>query len=219
MAKMADLTQLVTALVSGPWLEIVARAWKLGKKLWRGWAEEGMYEVLEYEVTLELKDKQGKRAIHRKRERVRYLQDNIIAYQDQAWGDGDFLVNYRCTPGKEVDRYQSGYKTQILISLQETKEKGDTDEFRIEREIHNGHLNATEYAEIEISHRTKQFAMQVIFPKARPPHRPILKKRLRKEAVPLSQEHIRQLPDGRWLLWWSTTKPRLYEHYLLQWDW
>ena len=33
----------------------------------------GMYEVLEYESRLELKDSKGKRATHRKRQRVRFL--------------------------------------------------------------------------------------------------------------------------------------------------
>ena len=45
-----------------------------------------------------------------KRQRVRYLQNNIIAYQDQAWGDGEMLVNYRCSPGVPVDRYKLGHK-------------------------------------------------------------------------------------------------------------
>jgi len=70
-----------------------------------------MCEVLRYESTLELKDRGGERATFKKREQVRYLQDNVIAYQDQAWGDGEILVNYRCSPGTPVDRYQSGYKT------------------------------------------------------------------------------------------------------------
>jgi len=56
-------------------------------------------EVLEYESTLELKDRGGKRAIFKKREKVRYLQDNVIAYQDQAWGNGEILIDYRCSPG------------------------------------------------------------------------------------------------------------------------
>ena len=55
-----------------------------------------MYDVLEYESTLELKDRGGKRATFQKREKVRYRQDNIIAYQNQAWGDGEVLLNYRC---------------------------------------------------------------------------------------------------------------------------
>jgi hypothetical protein len=50
-----------------------------------GPADEGMYEVLEYESTLELLDRQGKRARFGKRQKVRYLQNNIITYQDQGW--------------------------------------------------------------------------------------------------------------------------------------
>jgi hypothetical protein len=38
-----------------------------------------------------LEDPEGKRATFKKREKVRYLQDNVIACQDQAWGDGDIL--------------------------------------------------------------------------------------------------------------------------------
>ena len=114
---------IIAALLGGPWLEITADLWHLSKKLWRGLADEGMYEVLEHEVVLELKDSKGKRALVRKRQKVRYRQNNIIAYQDQAWGDGRILVNYHCTPGFEADRYESGHKTLILISLREVKEK------------------------------------------------------------------------------------------------
>lgn len=213
------MVTIIIALLGSPWVEVLAEGWKLGHKLWRGLADEGMYEVLDYQVKLEIKDKQGKRALCTKRERVRYLQNNIIAYQDQAWGDGDFLVNYRCTPGKEVDRYQVGYKTLILISLQETKQKGDVDEFIIEREVHNGLLQTNEYYEVEIGHRTRHLLIQIVFPKGRPPRHPVLVERLRQQRQPLSAAHVTQLPNGRWLLWWETNKPRLHEHYLLRWTW
>ena len=44
-------------------------------------------------------------------------------------------------------------------------------------------------------------------------------------------EHVRQrsqrlgksaqveLPDGRWLVAWETHRPRLYENYIIQWEW
>lgn len=86
------LARLVAAGTGLPWLETLAQLWKLGRRILRGLAEEGMYEVLEYESTLELQDRHGKRAIFRKREKVRYLQNNIIAYQDQAWADGEILL-------------------------------------------------------------------------------------------------------------------------------
>jgi hypothetical protein len=43
-----------------------------------------MYKVLDYGSTLGLRDRDGKRATFRKREKVRYFQDHIIAYQDKA---------------------------------------------------------------------------------------------------------------------------------------
>ena len=104
----------------------------------------GTYGVLKYESTLELKDHEGKRATFRKREKVRYLQNNVIAYQDQAWGDGEILLNYRCTPGTPVDRYRSGYKTYILISRREVKNKGDVDELNIQWGIRQGFLRQVE---------------------------------------------------------------------------
>ena len=74
-----------------------------------------------------MEDQEGKSATFKKREKVRYLQDGVIAYQDQAWGDGQILVGYRCSPGTPVDRYRSGHKTYILISRREVKNKGEID--------------------------------------------------------------------------------------------
>lgn len=128
----------------------------------------GMYEVLAYETTLELKDRGGKKATFKKREKVRYLQDNVIAYQDQAWGDGEILINYRCTPGMPVDQYRSGYKTYIIISRREVKNKGDIDEFNIEWGIRQGFLRRTEQWETHVKHPTKHLTINVIFPKSRP---------------------------------------------------
>jgi len=118
------LDKLITILLRLLRLEVLEDVWKTMRRVMQGRSYKGMYEVLKYESTLELKDRGGKRATFKKREKVRYLQDNVIAYQDQAWGDGEILVNYRCTPGTPVDRYRSGYKTYILISRREVKNRG-----------------------------------------------------------------------------------------------
>lgn len=212
-------SSLLAALLGGPWLELVADLWKVGRKLWRGLADEGMYEVLEHEVVLELKDTKGKRALVCKRQKVRYLQNNIIAYQDQAWGDGQILVNYRCTPGVEADRYRAGRKTQILISLREVKEKGEEDEFNLEWEHLNGFTKPVEEWGSEVSHRTKSLQLQVIFPKRRPPKQISIVEHLRQRTTPLRQENIRKLPRGKWAATWEIEKPRLHEQYGFKWEW
>jgi hypothetical protein len=92
------LDKLIATLLGLPWPEALRNVWKIIRKVMQGRSYAGMYEVLEYESTLDLKDRGGKRATFKKPEKVRYLQDNVIAYQDQAWGDGEILINYRCTP-------------------------------------------------------------------------------------------------------------------------
>jgi len=109
------LDKMITVLLRLLRLEVLGDVWKMIQKVSLRQPDQGMYEVLEYESTLELKDRGGKRATFKKREKVCYLQNNVIAYQDQAWGDGEILVNYRCTPGAPVDRYRSSHKTYKLI--------------------------------------------------------------------------------------------------------
>lgn len=82
-----------------------------------------MYEILEYESTLELCDTKGSTAIFQKRQRVKFLQNNIIAFEDYVWGDGEIMADYKCSPGVVADRYQEGDRWNILISLRETKSK------------------------------------------------------------------------------------------------
>lgn len=216
----SDGRQISRRLISlFPWIEFLLELWKFGRKVLRGWAEEGMYEVLEYTSTLELLDTQGEQALVRKHERVKYLQNNIIAYQDQAWGDGDILINYRCSPGVPVDQYRPGKKTYILISLREIKNRGDVDEFNIEWEIRHGFLRPTELWDAEINHRMKAFKIQVIFPQARPPIRVSLIEDLTRRTALLGDSTQVQLPDGRWLVSWETHRPRPHETYSLKWEW
>lgn len=211
--------KLASVLFSIPWMEVLAHAWKIGRKLWHGLADEGMYEVLDYESTLELLDDKGYRARFEKQERVRYLQNNILAYQDQAWGDGEILLDYQCSPGIVVDQYRPGRKTYLLISLREMKDRGDVDDFHITWNVQNCFSRRYEQWETEVRHRTKRLEINVIFPKSRPPKRAWLIEYVRRRTHPLSQDHIQQLPDKRWLVRWQTENPRLHEEYVLQWGW
>ena len=215
----ATFDQLIALLLSLPWLDILAETYKLLRTLWRGLADEGMYEVLEHESTLELLDRQGKRAHFRKRQKVRYLQNNIIAYQDQGWSDGESLLDYRCSPGVVVDQYRPGQKTYILISLRENKQRGDRDEFHISWKLKDAFLRSQEQWETEVSHRTRQLLVRLIFPQARPPVRVWLGEYLRRRTQMLGDSAMQRLPDGRWQVEWQTRNPRLHERYALKWEW
>ncbi|MFC1878927.1 hypothetical protein ACFLZW_03340 [Chloroflexota bacterium] len=213
------LSRLILYFLGLPWSEIIGELWKSALKALRGQANDGMYEVLDYETTLELRDPGGKKATLKKREKVRFLQDNIIAYQDQAWGDGEYLRNYRCMPGKPVDRYRAGYKTYILISLREVKNRGDVGQFKFEWGIQNGFLKPDGFWATEISHRTKRIQVDVIFPKSRPPTSVSIFEKNSGRTHSLGEDAITQLPNRKWQVTWKKSKPRLYEQYLLKWNW
>lgn len=69
---------------------------------------------------------------------MRYRQDNIIAYKNYAWCDGEILRNYRTNLSKLVDRYRSGFKTYISLSLRQVKNREDIDEFNHQWDIRRG---------------------------------------------------------------------------------
>jgi hypothetical protein len=191
--------KLITALLRLPWADVLGDALKALRQAIRSRSYRGLYEVLEYESTLELKDRKGKKATFRKREKARYLQDNVIAYQDQAWGDGQILLNYRCTPGTPVDRYRSGHKTYILVSRREVKNKGDVDEFNIGWSIRQGFPRRTGYWETHVTHQTRHLRVNVVFPKSRPPRRATLIESNRQRTHNLAKR-AQVLRDGRWLV-------------------
>jgi hypothetical protein len=201
------------------WLEMIDLIWQSGKKIKQLLSPWGLYDVLEYEITIEILDQKGKKATVHKRQRVRYLQDNIIAYQDQAWGDGDILKNYRCSPGKPVDQYRSGHKTHTLISLREEKNKGDEDEYLIQWEWKEGFLSNTGYWATKINHRTKYVIVNIVFPKFRPPTRWWISTSNYKQFSLLSSDTLTRLPDGRWTITWEKKNPKLFGNYLLKWEW
>jgi hypothetical protein len=211
--------QILTIALDLPWFELLGRIWKIGRKIVRGWSDEGIYEVLDFERQIEIRDRGGKLATVKKREKVRYLQDYISTYQDWAWGDKKVFINYRCSPGTPVDEFRLGHKTCKLISLRELRRKGDIDEFHIEWDMLQGFLKKTGFWGTGIKHKTKKVTVKVIFPKNRPPLRASVTEGNLQRTQILGNESQKMLLDGRIMLIWEKSNPRLYENYVLKWEW
>ncbi len=159
--------------------------------------------MLDFEHTLEPCDTRGKKAVYRKRETVRFLQDFVTAYEDQAWGKGQIFAEYRCSPGVPVDRYQDGDKVRVLISLRETKRCGDVMQIAIDRVVRNGFVVSEGWSETDVSYRMKRLKIGVIFPKGRHCKRTwmVEKNAGRMSIVNVSKAEL--LPDKRQRLMWE----------------
>jgi hypothetical protein len=187
--------------------------------LWRTSRFKGAYKVKILDVSLELMDRGGKKAIYRKREVVQYIQDGVFAVQDQAWGNGSIFVDYRCFPGRLVDKYQEGYRWYLLISLRGLRKKGDTEEFTVQRTIENGFTTSNETFQVQVDHPMDRVMINVIFPRTRIPRSVTLVENNLKRSHSLQNQHVMRLPDGRICYSWKHDHPRLYEGYILKWEW
>jgi hypothetical protein len=192
--------------------------WKIGRGLINQYSKKGMYEVLDFQTKLTIQDAKGRKATLTKYEKVRFLQDNIIAYQDQAWGDGNILQNYKCTPGVPVDIHRTGHKTYVLVSLRAVKNKGDVVEFNSTWKIKNGFLKNTGFWGTDINHTTSHVKVQVEFPKSRPPQKASIFETDGQKEKSL-EKGVSLLPNQCTQVSWDKDNPRLYEHYILKWSW
>jgi len=200
-------------------LKLLLDAWDVLSRWWAERRYRGMYEILDYDATLELLDRSGAEATFMRREVIHFLQDNIVAIHDHAWGDGQIFAGYRCQPGVPVDFYADGSKHNVLISLRETKNAGDVIELWIERRVKDGFMDAEEWLETEVDHLMKKLRLSIIFPQTRPCRRATLSRRSSPEVIALAQNHLALLPDGRQKLTWCTGTPKLHERYTIKWVW
>ena len=179
----------------------------------------GLYEILKYDITLELLDSKGETSVFKKHQRVKFLQNHVIAFEDYAWGDGDIFIKYNIRPGVEVDRYQEGDRWNILISLRETKNRGDIEDFYVDRTVKNGFIKSEEWQQVEIRHQTDHLKISVIYPKDRRCQQAVLVERGQNKTTQLGPEHFHELPDGRQMISWETSNIQRLEVYTLRWWW
>jgi Tetratricopeptide repeat/TIR domain len=125
------------------------------------------YEILEQDHEWDLARPDGSLAIHRKRLRVRYL-NQVISIADFAWGDGNLFAEYTCDPGRVVDRIVVKNQLWVLISLGDVRKRGSQEVLEFRRSVTDGFLNSTEWVELEAL-EAKHVSLKVVFPKERRP--------------------------------------------------
>lgn len=211
------LSPLLSPLLQ-EWRLLISVAYNLYTWFAQG-SDKGMYEILDYDTTLELLDSRGRSAVIYKRQKVRFLQDHTLVFQDYAWGEGEIFADYKCAPGVVVDRYQAGDRWNILISLRAVKSKGDVEDFYIERTVKDGFIHDDEWFQVEIRHSTNHLRLAVVFPQKRHCRRALLWQRSSNRTTELGNDAIVDLPDGRQLVSWEATKITPLDVFTIRWQW
>lgn len=219
-SKLLTMFHLFTPGNLAFFLRSILDVWGFIEKMRERIGYRGMYEILDYDATLEIMDPEGKEAWLIRHQVIRFLQDNVVAIHDHAWGEGDnIFAEYHCQPGVPVDFYKDSSKYNILISLRETKNRGDVIDLWIERLITGGLTEEEEYLETDVDHLTDHMKVSIIFPQERPCRRAILTQKSSKDTMPLEGRNFSNLTDGRQVLTYETRHPRLNDLYTIKWRW
>jgi hypothetical protein len=212
------LNKLLSAS-SWSWISSLGQNIQRVQQLLKGDSPTGLYEVLDYNAMLDLVDPQGEIAFFKKWQKVRFLQDHVVAFQDHSWGDGNVLADYRCSPGRLVDRYLDGNRWNLLISLRETKSAGDIENLYMQTKLRHSFTKNDEWWQVEMYSETQWLKLSILFPRGRHCQRAVLFEKTKNQTIPLDPKQFANLPDGRQLLKWETQKPRRFETYTLKWTW
>lgn len=214
-----DDAQKILRQISPQWISLLLDLIVSIQKYVKQTSPEGLYEFLQYEFQLELLDTEGRSARLTKHARVKFLQNNVIAFEDFAWGDGNVLVEYACSPGYVVDRYREGARWNILISLRESKQRNDVQDFYMESKLKNSLLGKEEWCQIEMQHRTRFAKIAILFPEKRHCTGAVITERTTNRTSHLDGRNFTVLSDGRQLLSWENIEPRQFETYTIHWTW
>ncbi|MCA0457136.1 MAG: hypothetical protein LCI00_24405 [Chloroflexi bacterium] len=215
-SNLSSLASLLSVLLNSDFIRLLITEivqW------WNTSRFHGTYRVEAHHVTLDLTDAGGRLVKYTKRQRVTFLQNNVFAIQDQAWGDGNIFAHYMCSPGAAVDRYKEGYRWKILISLRGTRNIGDTESMFVERTITDGFTTPVGNFQTQVDHLTQDLTIKVLFPAGRHPKQVTLIEQNAKRTHRPDKENITVLPQGRIQYQWQIRKPHLYESYIVRWEW
>ncbi len=180
---------------------------------------QGLYEVLRYDIRLELLDAKGEQAVLEREEEIRFLQDGVVAIYDQVWGAGEQFADYQVEPGVVADRFRLGSRQVTLVSLRQIKNRGETLRLRVRRRISRGWTAEGEWFETAINHRTRSLRLTVTFPAECPPKEACVVEETTGSSRKLDRRHWRTDEQGRTVLAWRKRAPALGERYLLRWRW
>ena len=218
-SRLKPIIDMLPILLQPDLIRVVIQALDILRRVGAQPTVVGTYEVLDHECCLDVMDVAGRDAHYIKRQRVRFVQNNVIAYQDTVWGDGEVFAEYECSPGVAVDRYKEGHRNHVLVSLRKTMNRGDEQNIYIRRRIRNGFTKTADDLQVEINHHTHKLTMRVSFPVGRSPAQCWVIEQNARRTQLLDTSCVIRLPDQRVQVTWQTEKPKLFEAYILRWQW
>jgi len=174
------------------------------------------YENLFLDLTLDLRDAGGKRAVVTHKQRVRFLVEDAGVVMSPIWGDGNQLRRYQVEGANRLGSRPEGSRQVQLLGLERSPVKDTLATICGRRTITDGFTQSREYFETAVERPTERLSIRVLFPRGRPPTEAYV------TATPSASSQklpVRLGRDGRARLRWSHMTPLPETVYSLRWSW
>lgn len=183
----------------------------------------GPYEISKMVNELDIQSIDGSLAVHRKQLSLEFLHNQVVAIWEGAYGDGEQFADFKCTPTslRAVDEFVEGGRRHKVISLRRLYNRGDKIDVTFERTIKNALLDPEREAFlVDVTRRTQTLIIRIIFHKEHKCTEATLYRRHGKKSSkePLTQSFSYN-EEGRQVIEWKKSRPKLGDTYTFEWTW
>jgi hypothetical protein len=208
-------TQVLSAIES--LLPLLERLARLAKSLGVGGPRlpAHSYENLFLDLTLDLRDAAGKRAIVTHKQRVRFLVEDAGVVMTPIWGEGDQVRRYELEGARRLGSRREGPRQVQLLGLERSPTKNAMATIFGRRTILDGFTQNQEYFEAVVERPTKRLSIRVLFPRGRLPTEAYLTT----PSGTAQKLPVRLGRDRRARIRWSQMSPTTQTVYSLRWSW
>jgi hypothetical protein len=168
------------------------------------------YETISFHGRLEILDKEGRVAIFRRRQRIRFLEDGVAEFIDRVWGDGVLFAGYEARSMSLVEAIPTRKGYAVLLGLPRAFARGETFDVVTERRIVGAFIDHQAYWDSAMAAPTGSLTIEVRAPAGRSLARP--------EIVAPARGRM-DLRQRRRSLKFQVKQPALQIPYKLEWSW
>ncbi len=158
-----------------------------------------------------------------KNNRVRFIQNNVLAIPDYIWGDGSTSSDYSCDPGEKVAEHREGAKNCVVIALDRMYKRDDELDIRIIRTVRGAFLESEEWVEVKPVAGTPALSFTLLWPAGRPPRGTTLtlenERRNRRKVTTLTDDDLEWHEGGRRKFARHFANPSADEVIRIDWKW
>jgi len=175
------------------------------------------YETRRLALVLDIHDRQGRRAVLSRVQRVRFLAADGAVVRELVWGEGEQLVRYVAHGARRMRVRPEGSKRAVLLDPEQRPSAGDELTITSRRTLRDAFRKHDEYCEVLLERPTEVLDITIQFPVRRPPQQAVLVSTVPERVLRVLR--ARYGSDGRAVIRCRLRTPAIGTTYSVRWRW